>query len=319
MRQTVREPLSRGYTLALTVSFAGAGRLHLLDPADRVRRVPRGPLHRAGVRGDRGADGARLLAQLARRRALRAAAGRPRRGARRSRWSPPSTPRSRSAGTKRCRCFVVLQGLTMAASPSPRRTSARWRWSIWRRSPAPPRRSRASSARSARRSSASPSARHSTAPCDAVRGRHARPAPSPASSSSSLTEPKRLFAPIRIDSRSGDPTASRGPRLTATRAADGARALRPPLGSRYSATLAVVVGSGADHQRLADFLGAAADRIFDPLRDVGIFLEIDLGVLAALADADAVIAEPGARFLDQPGLDAEVEDLADLGRRPRRT
>src|SRR5207247_7541712 len=51
---------------------------------------------------------------------------------------------------------------------------------------------------------------------------------------------------------------------------------------------------------------------FDPLRDVGIFLEIDLGVLAALTDAHAVIAEPSARFLDQPGLDPEVENLADL-------
>src|SRR3546814_2997719 len=38
-----------------------------------------------------------------------------------------------------------------------------------------------------------------------------------------------------------------------------------------------------------------------------------LGILAALADTDRVIAEPGARFLDQPGLDAEIEDLADLG------
>ena len=27
----------------------------------------------------------------------------------------------------------------------------------------------------------------------------------------------------------------------------------------------------------------------------------------------AVVAEPGARLLDQAGLDAEVEDLADLG------
>src|SRR5690606_9433835 len=32
----------------------------------------------------------------------------------------------------------------------------------------------------------------------------------------------------------------------------------------------------------------------------------------ALPDPDRIIAEPGARFLDQPGLDAEVEDLADL-------
>src|SRR5207302_1569687 len=70
--------------------------------------------------------------------------------------------------------------------------------------------------------------------------------------------------------------------------------------------------ASTDHQRLADFLGAAADRVFDAPGDVGIFLEIDFGVLAALSDAHAVIAEPGARFLDQAGLDPEVEDLADL-------
>ena len=33
----------------------------------------------------------------------------------------------------------------------------------------------------------------------------------------------------------------------------------------------------------------------------------------ALADADAVIAEPGARLFDDARLDAEIEDLADLG------
>src|SRR6185437_2561268 len=74
----------------------------------------------------------------------------------------------------------------------------------------------------------------------------------------------------------------------------------------------LVFFAGADHQRLADFLGLSADRILDPPGDVGIFLEVELGVLAALADAHAVIAEPGARFLDEPGLDSEVEDLADL-------
>src|SRR3546814_17298445 len=36
------------------------------------------------------------------------------------------------------------------------------------------------------------------------------------------------------------------------------------------------------------------------------------GSCAVRADSDRIIAEPGARFLDQPGLDAEVEDLADL-------
>src|SRR5204862_3892485 len=44
--------------------------------------------------------------------------------------------------------------------------------------------------------------------------------------------------------------------------------------------------------------------------DVGIFLETELGVLPALADALAVVGEPGARFLHHPGLDAEVDQLA---------
>src|ERR1700730_9654884 len=38
-----------------------------------------------------------------------------------------------------------------------------------------------------------------------------------------------------------------------------------------------------------------------------------LGVLASLADALAVIGEPRARFLDDAGLDAEIDELAALG------
>src|SRR4029453_18718834 len=68
----------------------------------------------------------------------------------------------------------------------------------------------------------------------------------------------------------------------------------------------------ADHQRFTDLLGFSTDRIFDPLRDVEILLEIELGVLAALSDPDRIIAEPGARFLDQPRLYTQVKDLADL-------
>src|ERR1700730_12385822 len=37
-----------------------------------------------------------------------------------------------------------------------------------------------------------------------------------------------------------------------------------------------------------------------------------LGVLASLADALAVEGEPGARFLDDAGLDAEIDELAEL-------
>src|SRR6185437_13397083 len=76
--------------------------------------------------------------------------------------------------------------------------------------------------------------------------------------------------------------------------------------------LALVRGFRADHQRFADFLGLPADRVFDPAGDVGVFLEIGFGILAALADANAVIAEPGTRLLDQSGLHAEIEDLAHL-------
>ena len=61
------------------------------------------------------------------------------------------------------------------------------------------------------------------------------------------------------------------------------------------------------------------DRGLDLAGDVGIALEEGLGVLAALADALAVVGEPGAGFLDHAGLDAEVDELAHLARRPRRT
>src|SRR3546814_8236398 len=74
----------------------------------------------------------------------------------------------------------------------------------------------------------------------------------------------------------------------------------------------VALVAGAGHQFLGHGVGAAADRGFEPLHQFGILGQEGLGILAALADSDRIIAEPGARFLDQPGLDAEVEDLADL-------
>src|SRR5262249_59121980 len=42
-------------------------------------------------------------------------------------------------------------------------------------------------------------------------------------------------------------------------------------------------------------------------------LEIGLGVLAALADALAIEGEPGARLLDDPGLDPEIDQFSRLG------
>src|SRR6202011_4974379 len=59
--------------------------------------------------------------------------------------------------------------------------------------------------------------------------------------------------------------------------------------------------------------GVLADFLLDRLGDFGMFLEVGLGVLAALADALAVVGVPGARFLDDAGLVAEVDQLAGLG------
>ena len=116
-----------------------------------------------------------------------------------------------------------------------------------------------------------------------------------------LTEPKRLFAPIRIS------------RATA------ARVQFPAVPEEVAASCDVILPRcrrrRQDRRRPSKprrLPLSSADRILDPLGDVWIFLEVDLGVLAALADPNAVVAEPGARLLDQPGLDSEVEDFADL-------
>src|SRR3569623_2013701 len=74
----------------------------------------------------------------------------------------------------------------------------------------------------------------------------------------------------------------------------------------------VVVLRRAGHHFLGNRVGARTDRALQPVGHFGVFLEELLGVLAALADPDAVIAEPCARFLDEAGLDAEVKDFADL-------
>src|SRR5947209_19638381 len=58
--------------------------------------------------------------------------------------------------------------------------------------------------------------------------------------------------------------------------------------------------------------GVAADRTLDQFADIGMLGKVLLGVLAALADALAVIGEPGTGFLDDPGLDAEIDQLAAL-------
>src|SRR6202451_609403 len=69
----------------------------------------------------------------------------------------------------------------------------------------------------------------------------------------------------------------------------------------------------AGENLLGDDAGILPDRHFDFCRDVGIGLEKAFGVLAALADALAVIGEPGAGFLHDAGLDAEIDQFAVLG------
>src|SRR5881392_291100 len=64
------------------------------------------------------------------------------------------------------------------------------------------------------------------------------------------------------------------------------------------------------HHRIGDGAGIAADRLLDLLADLRVLLQIGFGVLAALADALAVIGEPCAGFFDDAGLDAEIDQFA---------
>src|SRR5215813_2674697 len=75
----------------------------------------------------------------------------------------------------------------------------------------------------------------------------------------------------------------------------------------------VTVLALAGEDLLGDQAGVLADRGLDLVADVRVALEEILRVLATLADALAVVGEPGARLLDHAGLDAEVDDLAHLG------
>src|SRR5439155_9308688 len=68
--------------------------------------------------------------------------------------------------------------------------------------------------------------------------------------------------------------------------------------------------AGRGHHRIGDRAGIAADRLFDQVADLGMVLQMQLGVFAPLADPLAVIGEPRARFLDDPGLHSEIDQLA---------
>src|SRR6185436_9729453 len=56
-----------------------------------------------------------------------------------------------------------------------------------------------------------------------------------------------------------------------------------------------------------------ADLSFDLGGEVGVLLDEQLGVLAALAEAEVAVREPGARLLDDLVLQADVDQLAHLG------
>src|SRR5919201_6815976 len=68
----------------------------------------------------------------------------------------------------------------------------------------------------------------------------------------------------------------------------------------------------AGENSLGDEAGILPDRGLDLGGDVRVGLEEGLGVLAALADALAVIGEPGARLFDHARLDPEIDQLAAL-------
>src|SRR3974390_2614939 len=66
------------------------------------------------------------------------------------------------------------------------------------------------------------------------------------------------------------------------------------------------------HHSIGDEAGIGADRVLDRFADLGMVLYIGFCVLPALTDSLAVIGEPRTGFLDDPGLDAEVDQLAAL-------
>ena len=87
----------------------------------------------------------------------------------------------------------------------------------------------------------------------------------------------------------------------------GKRGLR--LGLAFVLILAALLGC---EDLVGDDARILADHGLDLGGHVRIGLEEGLCVLAALADALAVVGEPGAGFLHHAGLDAEVEDFAHL-------
>ena len=88
----------------------------------------------------------------------------------------------------------------------------------------------------------------------------------------------------------------------------GHEILRPRLGVRRLFALRRRLQHLVDDQPCV-----LAHGLLDLGADLGMLLQERLGVLAPLADALAAEGEPGARLLDDAGLDAQIDQLAGLG------
>lgn len=86
------------------------------------------------------------------------------------------------------------------------------------------------------------------------------------------------------------------------------------LGFRNGGFVAVafvfIAGFGAGQHGIGDHACVFAQFLLDRGCDLGVVFQVFPRVLAALADALAVKGEPCAGFLDDAGIDAEVDDLA---------
>ena len=260
---TAKEPLSRGYTLALTVTF-GALVAYISSIQQIVFEAFDSPEILGIVFGAIAAPmalaswtNARVVGRFGLRRVGHGATVAFASSLRRIlRW--------RLRGWRALRSFIVLQALTMVSSsfavveprhagdgPNGRDRRHRFVRSGRCRNIGP-------------QSSAMQSVRHSMErACPSSSGMAA--CATTAFIIVILTEPKRLFA--------GPSAAAERGIARAPRSLGRLRTIRQRYRRRPS---------GADHQCFADFLGLAADRTLDALGNVRIFLEIDLGVLAAL-------------------------------------
>src|SRR5215467_12459551 len=77
--------------------------------------------------------------------------------------------------------------------------------------------------------------------------------------------------------------------------------------------LTAALGAAGRHHGVGHQAGVGAHGLLDCRRHLGIVLEELLGVLAALADALAIVGEPGAGLLHDARLHTEIQELATLG------